>query len=81
MKNMSHRHRRAALKSAAVRGPELKPYVILDASHRPDLRGEFGGVKVKKLPNGKQVVHLTDKTARFYLDSGSIAPMDNNTNG
>lgn len=73
MKNMSHRHRRAALKNGKA-GPVMKAYVILDPAHRPDLRGEFGGVKVKKL-HGKHVVHLSEKTARFYMDSGSIAPM------
>jgi hypothetical protein len=73
MHNMAHRHRRAARKLGMAK-PELKAYVILDSHHRPDLRGEFAGAKVKRI-NGKQIVHLSAKSARFYLDSGSIEPM------
>jgi hypothetical protein len=74
MKNMAHRHHRAALKNKKVLGPVRKAYVIQDINHRPDLRGEFGGVKVLHA-SGKHLVHLTDKAARFYLDSGSIEPL------
>lgn len=71
LKNVSHRHNRAMRNAVAT--PERKPFFITDPSHQPDLKGEFGGVKVNRI-DGKQVVHLTEKTARFYLDSGAVAP-------
>jgi hypothetical protein len=58
----------------AAAGPVLKSYVIVDADHRPDLRGEFAGAKVQII-GGRHVVKLPDETARFYLDSGSIVPL------
>lgn len=72
MQNVSNRQRRAQSKMAS--GPETAEYVILDPSHRVDLRGEFAGVKVV-VKNGHQTVRLTESAARFYLDSGSIAPL------
>lgn len=73
MKNMSYRHHRAARKMAAKMGPVLTDYVIVDPAHRPDLRGELAGAKVRH-HDGKQIVSLTENAARFYLDSGSIRP-------
>jgi hypothetical protein len=70
MRNVAHRHRRAARKLGAL-GPVKKAYVVLDSDHRPDLRSEFAGSKVKII-GGQHVVMLDDATARFYLDSGSI---------
>lgn len=73
MQNMSYRHRRAARKMAAKMGPVLTDYMIVDPAHRPDLRGELAGAKVRH-HEGKQIVALTKKAAQFYLDSGSIRP-------
>jgi hypothetical protein len=75
MQNMAHRHRRAALKMGAKAGPALKEYVILDTNHRPDLRGEFAGCKVR-LEGHQHVVKLSETAARFYIDSGSIKPLN-----
>lgn len=76
MANMAHRHHRAAKKNAIKSIPSKKQYVILDSNHKPDLRNEFGGAKVTR--NGAQhTVWLSDKTARFYLDSGAISPVVN----
>lgn len=74
MHNMAHRHRRAARKNQAVAIPQKKQYLILDSNHKPDLRGEFAGAKVSRIGQ-HHTVWLTDKTARFYLDSGSIEPV------
>jgi hypothetical protein len=63
-----------ALKAAKNAVPERKPYAIVDVNHTPDLRGEFAGVKVKR-QSGQQIVMLTDKQAKFYIDSGSIRPL------
>lgn len=73
MQNMSHRHRRMAQKMNLKATPDLIEYVIVDADHRPDIRGEFAGAKVT-IVGHQHVVWLSAKTARFYLDSGSIKP-------
>jgi hypothetical protein len=73
MKNLAHRHRRAARKMGAA-APVLTAYVICDPDHRPDLRGEFAGTKVVRM-GSQQVVYLSASAARFYLDSGSIEPL------
>jgi hypothetical protein len=69
----SPRHTRAAMKAGKA-APEIKAYVITDPHHRPDMRGEFAGVKVRKM-GMQQLVDLTDKQAKFYLDSGAIRPL------
>jgi hypothetical protein len=69
----SPRHDRAA-KKAGKPAPEIKAYVITDPHHRPDLRGEFAGAKVRKM-GMQQVVDLTDKAAKYYLDAGAIKPL------
>jgi hypothetical protein len=74
LNNMAHRHRRAARKLGARAAPATKEYVITDSDHKPDLRGEFAGVKVTR-NGGQQIVRLSDSAARFYLDSGSIKPL------
>jgi hypothetical protein len=71
---VSNRHKYAARKSVPLATP-TRDYEILDPGHRPDLKGEFAGAKVQRRDN-KQVVALTDSQAKFYLDSGSIAPLD-----
>jgi hypothetical protein len=50
-------------------------YEILDPAHRPDLKGEFAGAKVFR-EGTKQFVSLTESQAKFYLDSGAIAPVE-----
>lgn len=74
MRNMAFRHRRAARKMSAKLGPEVHDYEITDPAHRPDLRGELAGAKVRQRDN-KQIVTLSPKAAQFYLDSGSIRPL------
>lgn len=74
MRNMAFRHRRAARKMSAKLGPEVHDYEITDPAHRPDLRGELAGAKVRQQDN-KQIVTLSPKAAQFYLDSGSIRPL------
>lgn len=69
----SPRHQRAE-KKAGKQAPEIKAYVITDPHHKPDMRGEFAGAKVRKL-GMQQIVDLTDKQAKFYLDSGAIRPL------
>jgi hypothetical protein len=76
LKNMSHRHNRAMQQARPV--PQLKTFHIVDPNHRPDLKGEFGGVKVERHGN-KQVVRMTEAAARFYLDSGAIAVHEDDT--
>lgn len=59
----------------AGRPPDpLFEYQVLDPFHEPDLNGELAGGKVYKR-SGKEFVKLTADQARFYLDSGSIAPV------
>jgi hypothetical protein len=53
----------------------LIEYQVLDPMHEPDLNGELAGGKVYK-KSGKEFVKLTAEQARFYLDSGSIAPVE-----
>jgi hypothetical protein len=53
----------------------LIEYQVLDPMHEPDLNGELAGGKVYKR-SGKEFVKLTAEQARFYLDSGSIAPVE-----
>jgi len=76
MRNVSHRHRRAARKLGAAMGPQTRKYEIIAPNHRPDLRGEFAGGKVY-FDGGKQYVNLTDQQARFYLDQGALQPVLN----
>jgi len=71
---VSNRHQYAARRSAPKATPTSE-YEILDPAHRPDLKGEFAGAKVQRRGN-RQVVALTDSQAKFYLDSGAIAPLD-----
>ena len=73
MLNKSHRHRRAA-RLAAAKQPELIAYEIVDKHHRPDLRGEFAGVRVSK-EGSRHVVRLTERQARFYIDQGALRPV------
>jgi hypothetical protein len=59
----------------AGRPPDpLIEFEVLDPHHEPDLNGELAGGKVYKR-GVKQFVRLTAEQARFYLDSGSIAPV------
>lgn len=46
-------------------------YEITDRTHKPDLRGEFAGVKVKRI-GSRQVVRLSERQAKFYLDQGVL---------
>lgn len=66
---VSHRHKR--LHGNVRKAAPTFDYAITDGNHRPDLRGEFAGVRVAK-HGGKHVVRLTERAARFYLDSGSL---------
>jgi hypothetical protein len=66
----SVRHHNAARK-AGLKPPDKTAYRIVDPHHTPDLRGEFAGAKVKK-HSGHQVVHLTEKQAKFYIDGGVL---------
>jgi hypothetical protein len=57
--------------------PILNPLIefeVLDPGHQPDMNGELAGGKVYR-KGLKQFVRLTVDQARFYLDSGSIAPV------
>ena len=73
-RNTAPRHHRR-LRQAAAAAPLRKPYVLVSPTARPDLRGEFAGVKVQR--NGNQmVVYLSDRQARFYLDQGVIQPLE-----
>jgi hypothetical protein len=67
---VSARHIHAA-RRAARQAPAAKLYRITDVHHRPDLRGEFAGVKVQRVGH-HQLVSLTDDQARFYLDQGAL---------
>lgn len=73
LNNLAHRHHRA-LRKAGKQAAAVQDYEIVDRTHRPDLRGEFAGVKVRNKA-GKQVVALTERQARFYIDQGAIAPL------
>jgi hypothetical protein len=74
MAAVSQRHKYAA-KQAARQPDELIEYEVIDPYHKPDLNGELAGGKVyRKL--GKQFVMLTEAQARFYLDGGSIKPVE-----
>ncbi len=48
-----------------------KEYEVIDPQARVDHAGHFAGVPAKKI-NGKLVVSLKDKEAKFYLMQGSI---------
>jgi hypothetical protein len=74
MANKSLRLQRQLRKERGPDKPVALPYVILDEYHRPDLRGEFAGVRVVAR-DGKPVVHLLPEQAKFYLDQGAIAPL------
>lgn len=71
MTNVANRHRRAALKAAPVSATKYR-YLITDPHHKPDLRGQLGGVKVERI-GGKQYVTMTERQARFYCDQGKLA--------
>jgi hypothetical protein len=71
----STRHYNIARREAASAVSDRKPYAITDVNHRPDLRGEFAGAKVKR-QGDQQIVHLTPQQAKFYIDSGAIVPLD-----
>lgn len=68
--NTAPRHHRR-LRLAAVAAPARQPYVLISPTARPDLRGEFAGVKVQRDGN-QMVVFLSERQARFYLDQGVI---------
>ena len=70
MHNLSHRHRHA-LRKQVVGGEPVHDYQIVDPTHRPDLRGEFAGAKVRRRDQ-KQFVSLTPSQAQFYLTQGAI---------
>jgi hypothetical protein len=65
--------RERELRNAPLLNP-LVEFEVLDPNHEPDLNGELAGGKVYKR-GLKQYVRLTVDQARFYLDSGSIAPV------
>ena len=68
--------RQAYLARQAGRTPDpLVEYEVLDPNHKPDLNGELAGGKVYRKA-GKEFVKLTEEQARFYLDSGSIKPVE-----
>ena len=69
----SVRHQNAARKAAA-KPPEKTAYKITDPSHTPDMRGEFAGAKVKR-SGEHQIVHLTERQAKFYVDNGALEKM------
>ena len=54
---------------------QLVEFEVTDPNHKPDLNGELAGGKVYRR-QGKEFVMLTDAQARFYLDSGSIKPVE-----
>lgn len=64
------RHQRAA----RLAGPPVAPtreYRVIHPLHKPDMRGELGGVKVVHRGAVKTVL-MTDAQARFYIDQGVI---------
>lgn len=71
---VSNRHSRAAVKAGSM-APTTSDYEITDPHHKADLRGEFAGAKVR-MRSGKQIVSLTERQAKFYLDSGAIKPVE-----
>ncbi len=48
-----------------------REYEVVDPHARVDAKGEFAGVKARRV-GGKLVVSLTDKQAKFYLTQGTI---------
>ena len=69
-------NRQAYFARQAGRAPDpLVEYEVLDPNHKPDLNGELAGGKVYRKA-GKEFVKLTEEQARFYLDSGSIKPVE-----
>lgn len=66
----AHRHLRAA-RLAGPPAPLVREYRIIHPLHKPDLRGELGGVKVQSR-GAVKVVLMTDAQARFYIDQGVI---------
>jgi hypothetical protein len=73
MVQLSNRQRRAAAKSPKALTPTSE-YMIIDPTHKPDLRGELAGGKVY-VRGGKQHVRLTDRQAMFHRAQGKIAPV------
>lgn len=69
----AHRHKRMAMRAPRPVAPRLA-YRITDPHHKPDLRGQFGGIKVDR-HGPHQVVRMTAKQARFFLDQGALEPM------
>jgi hypothetical protein len=68
--------RNAYMAREAGRAPDpLAEYEVTDPNHKPDLNGELAGGKVYR-KGGKEFVQLTEAQARFYLDSGSIKPVE-----
>lgn len=73
MANVSIR-KTAELKAAAAQAPGKKEYRIVDPHFTPDLRGEFGGVRVlKRGPD--HIVLMSDAQSKFFIDSGAIVPV------
>lgn len=66
----SLRHQFAA-RAAASLGPSRREYEITDPHFRPDMRGEFGGVKVEKRA-GKWYVRFSAAQARYWIDQGVL---------
>lgn len=74
MANLNNRQAYLA-KQAGNQPAPLIEYEVLDPSHKPDLNGELAGGKVYR-KQGKEYVQLTEAQARFYLDSGSLKPVE-----
>ena len=76
LSNKSPRHARRHQLAKALKDhtEDMQDYEITHPGHRPDIKGEFAGVRVR-FENGKQVVRLHPNQARFYLDQGVILPM------
>ena len=74
MANLSTRQAYLAREAGPQRAPFIE-YEVLDPHHKPDLNGELAGGKVYR-KQGKEFVLLTEAQARFYLDSGSIKPVE-----
>ena len=69
----STRHYWAAVNAGRAPDPLIE-FEVMDPFHEPDLNGELAGGKVYRR-GPKEFVRLTADQARFYLDSGSIAPV------
>lgn len=50
---------------------QLKEYRIVDPAFKPDLRGEFGGVKVTDR-GGRWYVRLSPSQAKYWLTQNAV---------